>query len=75
MRERRGAAVYRVCADAAQSWSVFDDLSEQPLASFSNKTSALTYAICLARGGVTWQLLLLSTGSAAAHALLPVRRF
>lgn len=51
-------AVYRVCASAPDRWEVYQDPAEEPVASFSDKSAALTYAMCLARGRTSWHLLL-----------------
>jgi hypothetical protein len=51
-------AVYRICAGDGNTWSVFQGRHAEPLASFEDKGAALTYAMCLARGKVSWHLLL-----------------
>jgi hypothetical protein len=53
-----GAAVFRICASTHNTWEVFQGTNAQPLASFDDKNAALTYALCLARGKVSWQSLL-----------------
>jgi hypothetical protein len=51
-------AVYRVCARGQDRWDVFQEPDAEPVASFDDKSAALTYAMGLARGRVSWQLLL-----------------
>jgi hypothetical protein len=58
MQHVHGAAVYRICAGNENTWDIFQDSSDHPLASFDDKNAALTYAMCLARGKVSWQSLL-----------------
>jgi hypothetical protein len=58
MQTVQSAAVYRICAGDRETWDVFQDSNVQPLASFEDKNSALTYAMLLARGKVSWQTLL-----------------
>jgi hypothetical protein len=58
MQSVQGAAVYRICAGDRKTWEVFQDSNVQPLASFEDKNAALTYAMLLARGKVSWQTLL-----------------
>lgn len=53
-----GAAVFRICAGTQNTWEVFQGGNPRPLASFEDKNAALTYALCLARGKVSWQSLL-----------------
>ena len=65
MQDIHSAAVYRICAGDERTWNVFQDSSAQPLASFGDKNSALTYAMCLARGKVSWQTLLDGGGKIA----------
>jgi len=60
MNEIRSAEVYRVCAVSSDRWDVFQQSHSHPVASFSDKASALNYAMCLARGRVAWHLLLRS---------------
>ncbi len=45
-------AIYRVRAAASDHWVVFRDTASEPVASFSDKASALAYALHLARGRV-----------------------
>jgi hypothetical protein len=67
MREttNQETAVYRICAGEKNTWNVFQDSHARPLASFEDKSAALTYAMCLARGKVSWQLLLDGRGKNA----------
>ncbi|HKZ73345.1 MAG TPA: hypothetical protein VJ011_04730 [Steroidobacteraceae bacterium] len=58
MHTARETAVYRVCSRAPNRWEVFQEPDAEPLASFDDKSAALTYAMDLARGRVSWQLLL-----------------
>jgi hypothetical protein len=58
MQTVQGAAVYRICAGHQKTWEVFQDSNVEPLASFEDKNAALTYAMLLARGKVSWQTLL-----------------
>jgi len=58
MQNDYGAAVFRICAAEGETWNVFQDASSQPLATFPDKNAALTYAMLLARGKVSWQTLL-----------------
>jgi hypothetical protein len=51
------AAVYRVAAGAGDMWNVYRDPDTQPVATFRSKSSALTYAMSLARGKVSWHML------------------
>lgn len=51
-------AIYRICAGESDTWDVFQDSVSTPLASFRDKHSALTYAMCLARGELSWELLM-----------------
>jgi hypothetical protein len=55
----RQTAVYRVCAGAGE-WHVYQEPGGEPVASFDDKSAALTYAMGLARGRASWQLLLMS---------------
>ena len=55
MTQVRGAAVYRVCASDSK-WEVFREPSRAPVASFTDKHDALTYAMSLARGRADWHL-------------------
>lgn len=58
MHLTKNTAVYRVCARTPDRWEVFQDPDTEPVASFDDKSAALTYAMGLARGRVSWQLLL-----------------
>jgi hypothetical protein len=58
MQLSRETAVYRVCATTPDRWEVFQDAETRPVASFCDKSAALTYAMGLARGRASWQLLL-----------------
>jgi hypothetical protein len=60
MSESSGAEVFRVCAVAVDRWDVYQEPKGWPVASFTDKASALNYAMCLARGRVAWHLLLRS---------------
>ena len=59
MEVSRQTAVYRVCARDGE-WHVYQEPTGEPLASFGHKSAALTYAMGLARGRASWQLLLMS---------------
>lgn len=61
-------AVYRIQATSSSAWDVFDDLSTEPIASFEDKSTALTFALCLARGKVSWRLLLNGTAPSSQDA-------
>jgi hypothetical protein len=58
MQLSRQTTVYRVCARTPDQWDVFQEPDSDPVASFDDKSAALTYAMGLARGRVSWQLLL-----------------
>jgi hypothetical protein len=62
---QEGAAVFRICASTHNTWDVYRGSSPEPLASFEDKNAALTYALCLARGKVSWQSLMEGGGRAA----------
>jgi len=75
MQNIHSAAVYRICAGNGKTWNVFQDSSAQPLASFDDKNAAVTYAMCLARGKVSWQTLLEGGGKIApSNAILSAVR-
>ena len=57
MHAARDTAIYRVRAVTPGRWEVFQNSDDEPVASFSDKSAALTYAMDLARGRVSWQLL------------------
>src|SRR5688572_20847472 len=57
MHEARDTAIYRVSSRTPGCWEVFQDSDDAPVASFADKSAALTYAMDLARGHVSWQLL------------------
>lgn len=57
-RAMKESNVYRVCAEGADRWHVYQDTVSKPVASFEDKAAALNYAMCLARGRVAWHLLL-----------------
>jgi hypothetical protein len=57
MHEARDTAIYRVSSRKPGCWEVFQDSDDEPVASFADKSAALTYAMDLARGRVSWQLL------------------
>ena len=63
MNEITSTEIYRVRAVAPDRWDVYQDSPAHPVASFSDKASALNYAMCLARGRVAWHLLLRSGSS------------
>jgi hypothetical protein len=63
------ANVYRVCAEGADRWHVYQDKVRQPVASFDDKAAALNYAMCLASGRIAWHLLLRHGGTPKASAL------
>ena len=65
MQNVQSTAVYRIRAGEEKTWNVFQDANDHPLASFEDKNSALTYAMCLARGKVSWQTLLDGGGKIA----------
>ena len=50
-------AVYRVAAGPDDRWNVYQDPLDEPVASFQDKGLALSYAMGLARGKVSWDLL------------------
>jgi hypothetical protein len=76
MQNIHSAAVYRICAGAEKTWNVFRDSSVLPLASFEDKNAALTYAMCMARGQVSWQTLLEGGGKIAPrNAILKYSRY
>ena len=58
MHPSRQTAIYRVCARTPDQWDVFEEPDAEPLASFQDKSAALTYAMGLARSRLSWQLLL-----------------
>ncbi|MEJ1962473.1 MAG: hypothetical protein WDO56_13405 [Gammaproteobacteria bacterium] len=60
MNEVAGTEIYRVCAVSTGRWDVYQESLSRPVASFSDKASALNYAMCLARGRVASHLLLRS---------------
>jgi hypothetical protein len=68
MNRPTDAAVYRVCAMAPDRWEVLQDPSDEPLACFRDKSSALTYAMSLVRGHVGWQFVLGSRPDAHSDA-------
>jgi len=51
-------SMYRVRPAGPARWEVFRGESVHPLASFTDKNSAVDYAMGLARGRVTWQSVL-----------------
>jgi hypothetical protein len=57
MQQARDTAIYRVSSPTPGCWEVFQDSETEPVASFADKSAALTYAMDLARGRVSWQLL------------------
>lgn len=59
MNVSRQTAVYRVCAGAGE-WRVYQEPDDEPVATFDNRSAALTYAMGLARGRASWQLLLMA---------------
>lgn len=58
MESATQTAVYRVCASGPGRWEVFHEPHTEPVAAFDEKSAALTYAMDLARGRASWQLLL-----------------
>ena len=58
MSEAMEATVYRVCAGPASTWNVFADAANEPVAAFHEKSAAVRYAMDLARGRVSWRVLL-----------------
>jgi hypothetical protein len=52
----QGAPVYRVRATDSAKWEVFREPSSEPVASFTDKHAALSYAMSLARGRADWHL-------------------
>jgi hypothetical protein len=56
MNQIQNASVYRICAVSEERWDVIKDASAEPVASFSNKHTALAYAMNLARTRSGWQL-------------------
>jgi hypothetical protein len=74
MHQVKETAVFRICAGAAETWNVFQDPSEEPVACFNDKTSALTFATCLARGKVSWYQLLNGSGPLTRAADKPAPR-
>lgn len=74
MRENRPHCVYRVCAGAANRWDVFEGRRREPVASFDERGAALCYATSLARGTVSWQLLLSRCTQTTRHRGRRVRR-
>lgn len=71
MAQMKEANVYRICADGADRWYVFQDPASEPVATFEDKAAALNYAMCLARGRVAWHLLLRQNDTAASRAHTP----
>lgn len=69
MHEARDTAIYRVSSRTPGCWEVFQDSDDEPVASFSDKSAALTYAMDLARGRVSWQLLATARQSQARTGL------
>jgi hypothetical protein len=67
------ATVYRVCGGNG-GWHVFDDSSSKPIATFTAKTDALTYAMSLARGHTRPQVLLSARSREIRSALGAPRR-
>ena len=67
MTQEQGAAVYRVCASDSK-WEVFREPSRDPVASFTDKHDALSYAMSLARGRADWHLFANRHRSHAARA-------
>jgi hypothetical protein len=61
MSQSNGAEVFRVCAVSVDRWDVYQEPRGWPVASFTDKASALNYAMCLARGRIAWHLLLRSS--------------
>jgi hypothetical protein len=55
--ESMEAAVYRVAPGSPGFWNVYQDSLEKPIATFHEKALALSYAMGLARGKVSWDLL------------------
>jgi len=52
----QNASVFRVCAVDEERWDVTRDPSNEPVASFKDKHSALAYAMNLARERTDWRL-------------------
>jgi hypothetical protein len=68
MSESSGAEIFRVCAVSVDRWDVYQEPRGWPVASFTDKASALNYAMCLARGRIAWHLLLRSRPAPAVNA-------
>lgn len=49
LNQTENTAIYRICATSAQEWDVLRNSSPEPVATFSDKPSALAYAMSLAR--------------------------
>jgi hypothetical protein len=71
MHEARDTAIYRVSSRIPGCWEVFQDSDDEPVASFTEKSAALTYAMDLARGRVSWQLLATASQTQARARLRP----
>jgi hypothetical protein len=56
MKQAAGACVYRICGVSETQWDVLHGHSDEPVATFPDKHSALAYAMSLARGGDEWEL-------------------
>jgi hypothetical protein len=66
--EGKETTVYRVCAGSASTWNVFAEPGERPVASFPDKSAAVSYAMRLARGKVSWRSLFDAARTRTAHA-------
>lgn len=56
--------IYRVCAGPASTWAVFaEEQPREPVASFRDKSSAVRYAMDLARRRTSWHGLLKEPGA------------
>ena len=53
-RAQKEVTVYRVAPGPVNAWSVYAGPGREPVASFGDKSSAVRYAMCLARGELSW---------------------
>ena len=55
MKQAEDTSVYRICGVSETQWDVLCGSSEEAVATFPDKHSALAYAMSLARGGTDWE--------------------
>jgi hypothetical protein len=56
-RGRRDLTIYRVSPGPVNTWRIYAGATGEPVASFGDKSTAVRYAMRLARGQVSWPAL------------------